>query len=324
MPLPAPKRGARPAILIGSAAAIVVVLALVAAGVLVLQKQGTASASEPVSPAVAVPTAELTTTPSHTATTTPPPTTTSALPLPTGEAALGHNRIYANFDAGLAKQPCNPVGSPSDVAAAQAFLQAVMSCLNNAWEPLITAAGFEFRQPKLSIPTGSTVTSSCGTKAVGPNSGAAAFYCTSNETMYMPPVEANQNGDKAIVHLSILSHEYAHHLQSLIGTSEEWSKRTDAGGEGSAESLDVQRRYELQAQCLSGMFVGSIIDTGGRFTAADYQIALDDNSRRGDWDPNGARDHGSPAHFGAWWDQGYRENKIDQCNTWLSPASDVS
>ncbi|MFV1356629.1 MAG: hypothetical protein WBB05_18060 [Mycolicibacterium fortuitum] len=132
--MPNPKSSRRPVILIGSAAAVVV-LALVTAGVLVFNKQGTASASEPVSPSVAVPTAGLTSTPSYTTTTTPPPTTTSALPLPTGDAALGQHRIFANFDAGLAKQPCNPVGWPSDTAAAQIFYQTAVSCMDTAWKP---------------------------------------------------------------------------------------------------------------------------------------------------------------------------------------------
>ncbi|MFV1356627.1 hypothetical protein [Mycolicibacterium fortuitum] len=76
---------------------------------------------------------------------------------------------------------------------------------------------------------------------------------------------------------------------------------------------------ELQAQCFSGMFVGSIVDTGGRFTTADYQVIAD-----GNWDAVSPRDHGSPEHSGSWWDHGYRLNKIGECNTWLSPAGDVS
>ncbi|MGV0678571.1 neutral zinc metallopeptidase [Mycolicibacterium fortuitum] len=95
-------------------------------------------------------------------------------------------------------------------------------------------------------------------------------------------------------------------------------------GEQSAEGLELSRRSELQAQCFSGMFVGSVIDTGGRLTVADYQIALGDNAKRGDWDSNLPRSHGTSEHSGSWWDQGYRLNKIGECNTWLSPPSDVS
>lgn len=290
-----------------------------------LQKQGTASAGEPVSPAVAVPTSELTAAPSYPAATTPPPTTTTVMPLPTGEAALGQNRIYANFGAGLAKQPCNPTGWPSDQAAAEAFYQGALRCLEDAWKPLVTAAGFEFRSVTLSVPTGDVMTTQCGTYPTSPGQNPAR-YCGSDETLYMPLVgmPAERYGDKAIIYLAMLAHEYGHHIQSLTGTGSEQYRLTQAVGEQSAEGLELSRRYELQAQCFSGMFVGSIVETGGRFTVADYQTARDDNANRGDWNPSAPRDHGSKAHFGGWWDQGYRENKIGECNTWLSPAGDVS
>ncbi|WP_454788327.1 neutral zinc metallopeptidase [Mycolicibacterium lutetiense] len=325
MPLPPPKSSRRPAILIGSAAAVVVVLALVTAGVMVLKKQGTASASEPASPAVAEPTSELTAAPSYTASTTPPPTTTTAMPLPTGEAALGQNRIYANFDAGLAKQPCNPPGWPSDAAASETFYQAILQCLENAWKPLLAAAGFEIRRPTLSVPTGDVMTTPCGTYSANPGQNPAR-YCGSNDTLYMPlaGMPAEKYGDQAIIYLSMFAHEFGHHIQELTGTLSEEYKRTQAVGEQSAEGLELSRRKELQAQCFSGMFVASIIDTGGRFTVTDYQIAVDDNANRGDWDPNAPSNHGSSAHSVGWWDQGYRLNKIGECNTWLSPASDVS
>ncbi|MCA4751393.1 neutral zinc metallopeptidase [Mycobacteroides abscessus subsp. abscessus] len=325
LPLATPKSGSRPAVLIGSAVAVVAVLALVGAAVWVFNKRGSTTASEPVSPAVAVPTTEYTSAPTYTATTTPPTTTTRALPLPTGEAALGQNRLYANFDAGLAKQPCNPTGWPSDAVAAKIFYETSLQCLNTAWKPFMTAAGFEFRPATLSIPTGTVVTNPCNTYEVGPGRNPA-LYCGTDETIYMPLVgmPADKYGDQAVIYLAMLAHEYGHHIQALTGTSGEEYKQAQALGEQSAEGLELSRRLELQAQCLSGMFVGSIVETGGRFTVADYQIALDDNATRGDWDPSAPRDHGSKAHFGGWWDQGYRLNKIGECNTWLSPASDVS
>ncbi|WP_081278809.1 neutral zinc metallopeptidase [Mycolicibacterium fortuitum] len=232
---------------------------------------------------------------------------------------MGQNRIYANFDAGLAKQQCNPPGWPSDEAAAQIFYQAAILCLDNAWKPLITAVGMKFRSPKLSI------TKNCGDTPVG-SGGYSALYCTEHDTLYMPVkgMPPEKYGDKAIIYLSTLAHENGHHVQHLIGTSSEWYSRALVVGEQSAKGLELSRRSELQAQCFSGMFVGSVIETGGRFTVADYQIALGDNAKRGDWDSNLPRSHGTSEHSGSWWDHGYRLNKIGECNTWLSPASDVS
>lgn len=310
MPLPSPRGSRRPALLIGSAAAVVVVLALVTAGVLLFRQQGSTTATEPADPAVVAPTVP-TTRPSYTATTTPRPTTTSQ-PLPTGEAALGQNPIAANFDAGLAKQPCNPTGLPSDAVAAQIFYEAAVSCMNTAWKPLITAAGMEFRSPKVSLAEG------CNSDGMR---GFAGLYCSKTETLYVPlsSLSPTTNNAEVIFNLAVLAHEYGHHVQHLIGTSGEMFKQAQAVGEQSEPGLELSRRMELQAQCFSGMFIGSIVDTGGRFTVADYEAIAN-----GNWDPVSPRDHGSVEHYGSWWDQGYRLNKMGECNTWLSPASDVS
>lgn len=325
-PLPVPKRSALPAVLMG-AAGIVVVLVLVAAGVFVVFKQqGESSASGPVSPTSEMPaTDQPTFTPSprtRTTSTSPTPTT---LPIPTGPAALGQNRLYANFDAGLPKQPCSPAGWPSDAGSALAFYEGVMPCLEAAWKPVLTGADMGFHGATVLVPTGTVVSNPCGTETVGPGD-TPAFYCSTNETLYMPlaGMPAERFGDKAIIYLSMFAHEFGHHVQSLTGTLAEEGQQSRAAGTESAAGLELSRRLELQAQCFSGMFVGSIVDSGGRFTGSDYQIALDDNSNRGDWNPNAPRDHGSVAHSGAWWDQGYRENKVGQCNTWLSPPEDVS
>ncbi|MEX3770608.1 neutral zinc metallopeptidase, partial [Mycolicibacterium fortuitum] len=219
---------------------------------------------------------------------------------------------FANFDAGLAEQPCNPVGWPSDTAAAQIFYQTAVSCMDTAWKPLITAAGMEFRSPKVSLAEG------CDSDGMR---GFAGQYCSKTETLYVPLSTLSPKKDSAevIFNLAVLAHEYGHHVQHLIGTLGEMYKQARALGEQSEPGLELSRRMELQAQCFSGMFVGSIVDTGGRFTTADYQVIAN-----GNWDSVSPRDHGSPEHYGSWWDHGYRLNKIGECNTWLSPASDVS
>ncbi|TDH48693.1 hypothetical protein E2F47_23000, partial [Mycobacterium eburneum] len=115
-----------------------------------------------------------------------------------------------------------------------------------------------------------------------------------------------------------------HHIQNLTGTLSAYWQARRAAGEDSGAGLEFSRRSELQATCFSGMFVGSIIDTGGMFTADDYRIALDDQQHRGDWQAGQPRDHGSTQHNGAWWQQGADNDRVAMCNTWSASSSDVA
>ena len=241
---------------------------------------------------------------------------------PTGTDALGGNPIFADATAGFPTQECDPPGFPSDPAAGQQFYDFVVPCLDAAWNPLVTNAGLDLPTPQVLVPSGEVITSPCGTEDLG-STNTAAFYCPSNETLYMPIQGAppERYGDQPIIYIGLFAHEFGHHVQNRIGTldaeaeaEQEVGPRTDAG-------LELSRRTELQAQCFSGLFVGSLIG-GGRFTADDYQVALRDN-RRGDA-PGDTRTHGTSDHSQEWWNRGGQDGQIGACNTWVAPSGEVS
>lgn len=73
-------------------------------------------------------------------------------------------------------------------------------------------------------------------------------------TVSMSP---NRYGNHDGFYLAVYAHEYGHHVQELSGiSSEEWNQRVAAGVD-SPVGLELSRRSELQAQCFSGMFLGS-------------------------------------------------------------------
>ena len=80
----------------------------------------------------------------------------------------------------------------------------------------------------------------------------------------------------------------------------------------------------MQAQCLSGVFIGSI---RGSFpvTPDQWSVALRDSYGRGDdGRPVDQRDHGSDSHYSGWLNLGYRRSTTAVCNTWAARASNVS
>ncbi|MUL66231.1 hypothetical protein BOO86_17300 [Mycobacterium sp. CBMA 234] len=260
---------------------------------------------------------------------TPTPTTPTAPPLPTGYAALGGNALWANPDWGLQNVPCSPPGWPSDTASARAFFDAALACLDTGWRQLVEAAGQEFQPTTVLVPSGTVVQSPCGTESVGPTHNPA-FYCGSNATIYMPleGMPGGRFGSKAVIYLSMVAHEYGHHVQALVGALDEEGRQANTAGFDSAAGLELSRRLELQAQCFSGMFIGSIANvngrTGGRFGQQDIDIAYDD-ALRGDWEPDRfPRDHGTPQHGQGWWLTGDTTNRVSRCNTWNASSADVS
>jgi predicted metalloprotease len=124
----------------------------------------------------------------------------------------------------------------------------------------------------------------------------AAFYCSQNETLYMPfeGLQTKEHGNRPGVYLALFAHEYGHHVQALSGmTDVYWDKRYEAGTD-SAAGLELSRRFELQAQCFSGMYLGSTVNRGGDVGQPMYRDAWQ-TQNRGDHG-GGPRDHGSDAH----------------------------
>ncbi|MDF2822648.1 MAG: hypothetical protein K0R68_56 [Mycobacterium sp.] len=243
---------------------------------------------------------------SRTTRTTTTRTTTSTPRVPTGEAALAGNPLLRV--GGMAKQACSPPGWPSDAAAAQGFNDVAVRCLASAWTPLLDRAGMQYTPPLVFAPSG-TFNTPCG-------SGDYALYCSSNNGIYLPLGIINRDWDGfPFVHLAMVSHEFGHHVQELSGSlGEAWSQRRKVGTNSPA-GLEWSRRMELQAECFSGLFLGSVVDSGGPFTQSDLSDVI--QAYIGD------ETHGTSANGDAWLMRG-SENQIARCNTWVASSAEVA
>ena len=190
---------------------------------------------------------------------------------------------------------------------------------------MLGGANLPFRSPNLLVPRSLSESSTpCGSG--GTTTGVTPFYCPSNDTIYMPMdrIEIDVWGNHPGPYLSILAHEYGHHVQNLAGITEAYgNQRYDAGAD-SAAGLELSRRMELEAQCFSGMFLGSASVSGGSVDKNIYNEAWNAQDRGDDYARNGKRDHGSAKHNISWWQHGATKNRNQQCNTWLSASGDVS
>lgn len=298
------------------------VLALGIAGVAIVElfrPGGSITATQ--SKSTGAPVSESFTPPTSVTLTSPTGATPSASTTPTGEAALGGNPILQT--GGMAKQNCNPVGWPSSAQAAEAFYASGLSCLEIGWQPLFFRANLDFETPDVLVPTGTTTSTPCGKEDTS-GAGNEAFYCPTNQTLYMPlnGMSAERYGSQSIIYLSAFAHEFGHHVQEITGILQEnYREQRKAGGYDSVAGLELNRRMELQAQCFSGLFISSVVDSGGAFAGGDFEAARED-AYRGDH-PGTRHDHGSPEHGQIWWARG-SQDQIALCNTWTAPAAEVS
>jgi predicted metalloprotease len=177
-----------------------------------------------------------------------------------------------------------------------------------------------YRQAKTVFFTGIT-NSGCGNASseVGP------FYCPVDSTIYIDlgfydalrQRFGAQGGPFAEAY--VIAHEYGHHVQNLMGIL----GRAQSGATGpQSESV----RMELMADCLAGMWGRGAVETEfiEQLTEEDIKDGLDAAAAVGDdriqsnvqgrVDPE-SWTHGSAEARQRWFENGYRAETLDDCDT---------
>jgi predicted metalloprotease len=227
----------------------------------------------------------------------------------------------------LAPSGCRlPRIAEHDEGSMLTFLDTLSDCLDATWARQFTKAGVgDFSTPQR-VFWSTPGSSPCGSY---PAPGAAAFYCPSNDTMYVGLTNVVDTADGEpvshyAVYARVIAHEYGHHVQEDAGILEYGHALMASGGiVGRAEA---SRRIELQAQCFAGLFL-SAERRALPMTRKQYRALMADVHARGD-DPRSTddhdHDHGSGQHYAGWVARGYHRHVLSSCNTWTAPASDVS
>lgn len=228
--------------------------------------------------------------------------------------------LMSDPNAGLPNLRCELPEWQSDRDSAKRYFRAAAKCLDAAWKPLLRSFDLPFTPPRLYFPSGSEFDSDCGTIQVGIET--AAYYCEGELFLPYNGLQTDQYGDKSGVYLSLIAHEYGHHVQELVGIMDAAWQRIYQSGEDSREGQEMSRRKELQAQCFSGMFLGSHVDRGGSINRDVYEEAWEDQATRGD-NTSGGHDHGNNKNYAKWWREGAMDNRIVDCDTFKAGVDEV-
>jgi hypothetical protein len=151
-------------------------------------------------------------------------------------------------------QPAPGAGGPVNVDADELdrFIRVVLADTEDVWTEVFEEMGRTYRKPTLRMFTGST-SSGCGFAgaAMGP------FYCPADEKVYIDlgfyedlKTRFHAPGDFAQAY--VIAHEVGHHVQNLLGTTDQVQGGRGRMSEEQYKQLSV--RLELQADFYAGIW----------------------------------------------------------------------
>jgi len=132
------------------------------------------------------------------------------------------------------------------------FVSVVLADTEDTWTEIFATGGERYVAPKLVLFT-DRVRSACGMAqaAMGP------FYCPNDQKVYIDlgfyrelRERFHAPGDFAQAY--VIAHEIGHHVQTLLGTSQQVHQAQQQSSQQQANALSV--RLELQADCYAGVW----------------------------------------------------------------------
>jgi predicted metalloprotease len=199
-----------------------------------------------------------------------------------------------------------------DTQAAKAACNAFSSA-DNTWEKIFAREQQQFQAPKLVFFGQQGGRSGCGAamSAMGP------FYCPTDRGIYLDTGFFDELANKYkaggdFAQYYVIAHEFGHHIQNLLGTSDQVQQAQRRASEAEGNALSV--RLELQADCYAGVWASMNRD---RLEPGDVEEGMraaqaigDDTLQReaqGRVVPDSFT-HGTSAHRQAWLRKGMESN----------------
>lgn len=130
---------------------------------------------------------------------------------------------------------------PMTAAAQNATASDVADDIDAYWRAQFAERGLAYFPPGLRVVEDTTATG-CG--LIDPYFGPAG-YCTIDHIIYVSPLWLDASGEGTALWYVVLSHEWGHHVQSLLGLE-------------STVSVDTEK----QADCLAGAYAADAVARG--------------------------------------------------------------
>ena len=217
-------------------------------------------------------------------------------------------------------------GEPRELTAADRekgeFVATVLADTEDTWRAIFQQQGATYREPTLVLFTGA-VNSACGTasSAVGP------FYCPGDQKLYIDlsffqDLSQRHGAPGDFAQAYVIAHEVGHHVQTLMGISDQ--VRQAGRGRGKSEVNALSVRQELQADCFAGLWghaantTRQLLDPGDLEEALTAATAIGDDRLQRESGRSVVPDsftHGSSAQRVKWFRRGFESGDIASCDT---------
>ncbi len=221
-------------------------------------------------------------------------------------------------------------GAPTDEMGS--MISGILGEIDDRWSEIFQASGQSYSGPRIVLFRNATNGGRCGMAqaAMGP------FYCPPDKQIFLDTgffreVETRFHGCQGsackFTAAYIIAHEAGHHIQNLLGilpkvTAQQQQLRAD-GNKAAANALQV--RVELQADCLSGVWVNreekkrpGFLEAGDIDAALTTASAIGDDTLQRQATGRVVPDsftHGSAAQRKQWFMTGYQQGTVKACDT---------
>jgi len=235
--------------------------------------------------------------------------------------------LLGQLPMGQSTQTEGKVGSPSDDAGK--FADVVLADTDELWTGIFKQKGAEYERPTMVL-FDNSVSSACGSAS----SATGPFYCPTDQKIYLDLTFQQElknrfgaGGDFPMAY--VIAHEVGHHVQNLLGTSNEVQRMRGQVSEAEYNRLSV--KLELQADFYAGIYANYIqnLQDGGQSVLEDGDIeealtaasAIGDDriqkQSQGHVVPDSFT-HGTSAQRMTWFKRGYETGDINQGDTFNS------
>jgi uncharacterized protein len=209
------------------------------------------------------------------------------------------------------------------------MISGILGEIDDRWSEIFQASGKSYTGPKIVLFRNATSAGRCGMaqSAMGP------FYCPPErriflDTGFFRQIETRFHGCSGnackFTSAYIIAHEAGHHIQNLLGILPRVTQMQQQAG-SKAEANALQVKVELQADCLSGVWVNreekkrpGFLESGDIDAALTTASAIGDDTLQRQATGRVVPDsftHGSAAQRKQWFMTGYQQGTVQACNT---------
>jgi len=221
----------------------------------------------------------------------------------------------------------DPATIPPEQEELADFVSVVLADTEDVWRELFLQMGRDYEEPQLVLFAGA-VQSACGfaQSAMGP------FYCPADGKVYIDlsfydELRRRHQSPGDFAQAYVIAHEIGHHVQNLLGISDQVHRMQGRVNEGEYNQLSV--RLELQADFLAGVWAHhaqrarAILEPGDIEEALNAASAIGDDRLQREAGRHVVPDsftHGSSEQRVRWFRKGFESGDFNQGNTFEAAA----